>query len=57
MATRVAVVVELDFLHLTAPFPKFPIKRKDLADISSRNQFIAHFVPNFVAMTTKGKFD
>ena len=48
-----SIVVELDWPHSIARSPKPPIRRKDLADISSKNRVIAHFILNFVAMATR----
>jgi len=46
-------VLELDWPHSIALPPKPPIRRKDLAYIFSKNQVIAHFVSNVVAMATR----
>jgi len=52
MATRV-IRGKILLAVLDGPTPKTSYRCKDLANISSRSQAVAHFVPNFIAMATK----
>jgi len=55
MATKVGLgKILLAVFDGPTPQTPPPYRRKDLANISSRNRVITHFVPNFVAMAASG---